>query len=61
MEVKRLVSAPITVRLFPKWAMLDDPARSWMWTQDEVANGAVSRASADEILGVFAKIAKEAA
>ena len=59
LEVTRLVYAPITARLFPKWAMLDDPARSWMWTQAEVADGAVTRASAAEIIGVFARIAKE--
>lgn len=59
LEVTRLVWAPITVRLFPKWAMLDDPARSWMWTQDEVADGAVTRASEAEIIGVFARIAEE--
>lgn len=59
LEVTRLVWAPITARLFPKWAMLDDPARSWMWTQDEVADGAVKRASEAEIIGVFARIAEE--
>ncbi|MDP3495698.1 MAG: BLUF domain-containing protein [Hyphomonadaceae bacterium] len=60
LEVTRLVWAPIIERLFPKWAMLDDPARSWMWTQEEVADGAVSRASEAEIIGVFARIAEEA-
>lgn len=59
LEVTRLVCAPIAARLFPAWAMLDDPARSWMWTQDEVADGAVTRASAAEIVGVFARIAEE--
>jgi len=59
LEVTRLVSAPITARLFPTWAMLDDPARSWMWTQAEVADGGVTRASAAEIIGVFVRIAKE--
>jgi len=59
LEVTRLVWAPITTRLFPTWAMLDDPARSWMWTQEEVADGAVTRASAAEIVAVFARIAEE--
>jgi hypothetical protein len=57
--VMRLVFAPITARLFPTWAMLDDPARSWMWTQAAVADGAVTRASAAELVAVFARIAKE--
>lgn len=59
LEVTRLVSAPITARLFPKWAMLDDPARSWMWTQAEVADGAVTRASAADVISVFERIAAE--
>jgi hypothetical protein len=42
-----LVSAPVERRLFPGWAMRDDPARSWMWTQEEVAAGAVARATLD--------------
>ena len=58
-NVTRLVSGPIKARLFPGWAMRDDPARSWMWTQAEAADGAVARASAEEIIGVFARIAKE--
>ena len=59
LEVTRLVSALITARLFPAWAMLDDPARSWMWTQAEVADGAVTRASTAEVIGVFERIAAE--
>jgi hypothetical protein len=61
LEVMRLESSPITSRLFPQWAMRDDPPRSWAWTQDEVANGALTRATAEEVVGVFIKIAEEAA
>lgn len=61
LEVMRLASAPITSRLFPTWAMRDDPPRSWMWTPAEVADGALKRASADQVFGVFARIAEEAA
>ena len=34
-NVKLLFVQPVTSRLFPGWAMRDDPARSWMWTQSE--------------------------
>ena len=61
LEVTRLVSSPITSRMFPAWAMRDDPARSWMWTPAEIDNGALTRAGAAEILGVFLRIAKEVA
>jgi Sensors of blue-light using FAD len=61
LEINRLSSAPITERMFPTWAMRDDPARSWMWTRAEVADGAVANATRDELLGVFARLAKEPA
>jgi hypothetical protein len=56
-EVKRLSSARIRKRLFPQWAMRDDPARSWMWTAAEVEAGAVERASKEDLLAVFQRIA----
>jgi hypothetical protein len=43
----RLISRRIVdERLFPHWAMRDDPARSWMWSADDVADGAADRATA---------------
>ena len=61
LEVQRLVSRPIDQRLFPDWAMRDDPARSWMWTQQEVANGALAHATEDEVVAVFERLAGEPA
>lgn len=58
-EVQRLVSKPIDQRLFANWAMRDDPARSWMWTQQEVDDGAIGRAKEDEIVAVFQRLARE--
>lgn len=58
-EVERLSRASVTDRLFPGWAMRDDPARSWMWSQGDVADGAVVRATRDELLGIFARLAAE--
>jgi hypothetical protein len=60
-EVNLRVREPVTDRLFPAWAMRDDPARSWMWSPDEVYAGAVERASREELLGVFARLAAEPA
>lgn len=60
-EVQRLVTRPIEARLFPNWAMRDDPARSWMWTQAEVDNGALGRATEAEIVAVFERLAGEPA
>jgi hypothetical protein len=61
LEVQRLVSRPIAQRLFPDWAMRDDPARSWMWTQQEVDNGALERATEAEVVAVFERLAAEPA
>jgi hypothetical protein len=58
-EVQRLVTRPVESRLFGDWAMRDDPARSWMWTQAEVESGAISRASEAEIVAVFERLAGE--
>lgn len=59
MDIVRLVTGPTANRLFPKWAMHDDPARSWMWTQEQVEDGAVQRATEAEILSVFERVAAE--
>jgi Sensors of blue-light using FAD len=60
-SAKLLVSRAVTDRLFPKWAMRDDPPRSWMWTQEEVSAGAIRAASTQQILGVFERLAGDAA
>lgn len=59
LEVRRLHAGPAEQRIFPAWAMRHDPARSWMWTPEEVADGAPERASAGEVLAVFERIAAE--
>ncbi len=58
-EVVGLWSGDTTTRMFADWAMRHDPFRSWMWTRAEVAQGAVHKASADEIRAVFARVAAE--
>jgi hypothetical protein len=59
LAVVRLLSEPADVRLFPDWAMLDDPARSWLWSEAEVGAGAVKEASAADVRGVFERVARE--
>jgi hypothetical protein len=57
LEVTELLRRDITERMFPKWAMRDDPAHSLMWTQEEVAKGAVEAASPADIIAVFERLA----
>ncbi len=56
-DVEQLVSRPVDQRMFPDWAMLHDPAKSWLWSADEVRDGAIRQASKDEIIGVFERSA----
>lgn len=46
-------------RLFPDWDMRDDPARSWMWSREEVAAGAARDAGAGAFRELFERLAKE--
>jgi Sensors of blue-light using FAD len=57
LEVNLLISRAVGDRLFPGWAMRDDPAQSWMWSQAEVAAGAIQAATPAKILGIFERLA----
>lgn len=59
LEVKMLYRMPAAKRLFPEWAMRDDPPRSWMWTQRQVADGAISRASPEDVIKIFERLVAE--
>ena len=52
-----LTEKDIKVRLFPNWAMKDDPVKSWMWSKKEIADGAVQESSKEKIFNIFKKIA----
>jgi hypothetical protein len=52
-EMKVQVAASVSERIFGDWAMLHDPAVSWIWTQSEVADGAVAGATPEKIIGFF--------
>ncbi|MDZ4789595.1 MAG: BLUF domain-containing protein [Hyphomicrobiales bacterium] len=59
MDAVILVSCDVEARIFPQWAMRDDPAKSWMWTLQEVSAGVIETASADQVRGVFVRLASE--
>ncbi len=59
LDIRLLVSRTAGERMFPHWAMRDDPARSWMWNQDAVAAGAIAAATQEEIVAVFERVARE--
>jgi len=59
LAVERLLCTQVTSRMFPDWAMRDDPPRSWFWTSDDLAKGAAQKASPLELQAIFARIASE--
>ena len=46
-------------RLFPDWDMRDDPARSWMWDQAAVRQGAAREAGAGAYRRLFDRVSQE--
>jgi len=60
-EVRELLRHTVGGRLFPQWAMRDDPVQSWMWTAEEVHAGAVARATPAECLAVFQRLGAQPA
>ncbi len=59
MDLRLLTRRRVENRLFPEWAMRDDPARSWLWTKAQLDDGALDRTTEDEILMVFQRIAED--
>lgn len=57
-DVKLLVRSKIVDRLFGQWAMYHDPAATWAFTKQEVADGALGRASARDIRQIFLRMAQ---
>lgn len=48
---------PETGRLFARWSMRDDPAQSWVWSRAELDNDALDKATEDQIIAIFERLA----
>ena len=59
-NVYHLLDQPVKKRLFPAWAMKDDPVKTWMWSREDVSKGIVKGLSKAEVEEVFVKLSKEA-
>lgn len=55
-DVKVHVAEHVAERAFGEWAMLHDPAATWIWTQDEIAGGALKRTTPEELTGFFLRL-----
>ena len=56
-NIQQLLCQPITTRLFAQWDMLHDPAQSWHWNPQEIADGSLDGADEDEVMKVFTDLA----
>ncbi|MEM8802953.1 MAG: BLUF domain-containing protein [Pseudomonadota bacterium] len=45
-------------RMFGDWAMLHDPARSWLWSEQEISQGALDRAGVADFKRVFSVLSE---
>jgi hypothetical protein len=52
-DMKVQCAVSVSERMFGEWAMLHDPAVSWIWTQSEVADGAVAGATPEKLVAFF--------
>lgn len=56
LEIRVHVAETVPERMFGNWAMLHDPAVTWIWSQSEVADDAVERATPEEVTGFFHRL-----
>lgn len=56
LEMKVHGAERVSDRVFGEWTMLHDPAATWIWSQRDVADGAVDRATPEEITGFFMRL-----
>ncbi|MCH8467779.1 MAG: BLUF domain-containing protein [Roseinatronobacter sp.] len=56
LEFTTHVEKTVSERSFGRWAMLHDPAATWIWSRDAVRNGAIEHATAAEVDGFFQKL-----
>jgi hypothetical protein len=53
LEMKVHVAERVSDRVFGEWTMLHDPAATWIWSQEEVSDDAVGRATPEEVTAFF--------
>lgn len=58
-DIQLILYENVDLRLFPMWSMRHDPAKSWMWSPEEVSNGIIKKIKSDEILSLFTRVINE--
>jgi hypothetical protein len=60
LDVRVRLSEPIEERIFGDWAMLHDPAKTWIWPPEEIHGDILDRLAPQELLGVFKDLSEKA-
>ncbi|MEL6876974.1 MAG: BLUF domain-containing protein [Pseudomonadota bacterium] len=60
-DVRLALSDQVGERMFPNWAMLDDEMPSMTWSKQEIADGAIEKATPEMLRDVFERVAAKAA
>ncbi|ETX13334.1 blue light sensor protein [Roseivivax halodurans JCM 10272] len=55
-EMRLHVAAPVEERVFSHWAMLHDPAVTWIWTQKQVSAGIAEQSAPEQVTGFFMRL-----
>lgn len=58
--MKTLVSKRVSERVFGDWAMLHDPAKTWIWTEKQISDGIIDRVTPKDLSAVFEFLAQNA-
>ena len=59
-EVRMHVEKHVSDRMFGQWAMLHDPVATWIWTQVEIDDDVIKRATEAEVEGFFQRLRDQA-
>ena len=59
LEIELLLKEYCNKRIFPKWNMKDDPARTWFWSKEEINSGIFNKIPKIKIIEVFEKISNQ--
>lgn len=59
-EVRMHVEKHVSDRMFGQWAMLHDPVATWIWTQAEIDDDVIERATEAEVEGFFQRLRDQA-
>ena len=60
MDIEMHLSAPASERMFGDWAMLHDPARSWLLPKPDAVGGGDDRFTPEQVMGIFQALATKA-